>query len=208
MLKVKKINIKQKRIVEFIYKYTAVRKIPPTLYDLYRFFHFFNLIRTTNVINSLEKDGYLDVTKNDKKIAPRSIKLTDKAYEDFGIVNIDKLKRNIFYVPVYDNFFQVENKEKNVNRIMLDADFYFNNLDSLPIIDKSNLFLYKTDIDLSKENNIIKGDYILVHRQNRTSLNNLVLVKTDNADFVVKKYTSDLGNEKVVVGVIISLIRI
>lgn len=227
---------KFRKPVEYIYKYNQIKQYPPTLQEIVAFFNikshlifklslktlekhgYITRIKMSDEIDDYEKGDYIEVVNENgevikkkkrrrKRYTARSTMVTKFGCDAIGVVDYSSLRNRIYVIPCLDNVFQIKNKQAINKKIIIDADLYSKTIDKLIVFNKSSLFGFKIKDDRSKDEFVLNGDILIVHEQKRANENDYVLVK-DYDKAIVKRYTDELGNKGVVIGIIIGMIRL
>ena len=161
-----KLSKRRQQIYDYLCSYTKEHGYPPSIREICNFTTLKSTSTVSMHLDKLESDGYIYRDPN----KPRALEIVGlNPYSDVE----DVLESSTLELPLVDNILEVENATTKV---------------SLPaqIICSRSTFVKQVKTDFMREENIFKGDYVVVKETTTFTDGDLVAVIKDKDAFIAK----------------------
>ncbi len=182
----KELTARQKEILNYIKKYSATHGFPPAIREICKGVGLKSPATVFTHLRSLENAGFIKTTNNKF----RTIEILS---ENEFLPKKDKLVK----VPLIKNKLKkdwettYENTPKTIN------------IPAYLIPAKASVFIFEAPDNTLVNEGILKGDYLIIKKDNKAHAQDFVLVLNNQNELILKKYTT----KDSVVGKIIGLYR-
>ena len=180
----REVTYKQKKVLEYIYKFWKEKKYTPTAYEVKAFFGYNKVRAAQDHIYSLLRKGMLYCPY--KKTVSRNLAITNKGFDFLKVIEIYSINNEKIKFHIIDNIKDFLNRNINKKDVFFDVKIFNDRIKELK--NKYEFFIYVYKGLTNKKQGVYTDDKLLIKIQNKPENGEMVLVQYDEKVKIVKYY--------------------